>query len=189
MHDDELIDAEAHADDLAVEGALRLRIGEPHGRAHKPAQEFVAAKLKERDERHQKLGDSRYRLEPNVKEDKGGLRDLHTLGWIAKYLYGVADVREPLFTGFFEGNQQLRVNGLRWGLDNWVHVASGGHHGKYGVNTKLTSALTGQQILVGSRDFRFRPDTRIMADFIRTRADGWSISPWLKRRIRRSNPR
>ena len=58
------------------------------------APEFVQAKLTERDDRHAKLGDSRYRLEPNVKEDKGGLRDLHTLYWIAKYLYGVADVRK-----------------------------------------------------------------------------------------------
>ena len=55
--------------------------------------QFVQAKLAERDARHQKLGDTRYRLEPNLKEDRGGLRDLHTLGWIAKYLYGVADVR------------------------------------------------------------------------------------------------
>ncbi len=58
------------------------------------AAEFVKAKLAERDERHLKVGDSRYRLEPNVKEDKGGLRDLHTLFWIARYLYGVSDVRK-----------------------------------------------------------------------------------------------
>ncbi len=55
--------------------------------------QFVQAKLAERDARHEKTGDSGYRLEPNVKDDKGGLRDLHTLYWIAKYLYGVADVR------------------------------------------------------------------------------------------------
>ena len=43
------------------------------------AAEFVAAKLAERDERHVKMGDSRYVVEPNVKDGKGGLRDLHTL--------------------------------------------------------------------------------------------------------------
>jgi [protein-PII] uridylyltransferase len=53
----------------------------------KTGPEFVEAKLKERDERHQRLGDSRYLVEPNLKEGKGGLRDLHTLMWIAKYLY------------------------------------------------------------------------------------------------------
>lgn len=66
------------------------------------AQEFVKAKLTERDERHQKLGDSRYRLEPNVKEDKGGLRDLHTLFWIAKYLYGVSDIRKLTDNGIID---------------------------------------------------------------------------------------
>ncbi len=51
--------------------------------------DFVEAKLTERDQRHQRMGDSRYVVEPNVKEGKGGLRDLHTLFWIAKYLYRV----------------------------------------------------------------------------------------------------
>ncbi len=49
--------------------------------------EFVAAKLAERDERHARAGASRYLVEPNVKEGKGGLRDLHTLFWIARYLH------------------------------------------------------------------------------------------------------
>jgi [protein-PII] uridylyltransferase len=53
---------------------------------------FVEAKLAERDERHKKMGDTRYVLEPNVKEGKGGLRDLHSLIWIAKYLYQVDSV-------------------------------------------------------------------------------------------------
>jgi [protein-PII] uridylyltransferase len=50
---------------------------------------FVEAKLKERDERHQRTGDSRYMLEPNVKEGKGGLRDLHTLFWLGRFLYRI----------------------------------------------------------------------------------------------------
>src|ERR1700730_2930575 len=56
------------------------------------AAEFVDAKLDERDDRHDRLGDSRYQVEPNVKEGKGGLRDLHTLFWIAKYIYRIEDV-------------------------------------------------------------------------------------------------
>src|SRR6202011_614086 len=50
------------------------------------AAQFVASKLAERDARHKRLGDSRYQLEPNIKEGKGGLRDLHTLFWIDKYI-------------------------------------------------------------------------------------------------------
>ena len=53
------------------------------------AAEFVAAKLAERDQRHLRMGDSRYVVEPNVKDGKGGLRDLHTLYWIGKYVHGV----------------------------------------------------------------------------------------------------
>jgi [protein-PII] uridylyltransferase len=49
--------------------------------------QFVEAKLAERDERHRRVGESRYRVEPNIKDGKGGLRDLHTLHWLAKYLY------------------------------------------------------------------------------------------------------
>ena len=55
---------------------------------------FVEAKLAERDERHDRMGGSRYVLEPNVKDGKGGLRDLHTLFWIAKYLYPVREVAD-----------------------------------------------------------------------------------------------
>ncbi len=55
------------------------------------AAEFVAAKLAEREERIRRAGQSRYLVEPNVKDGKGGLRDLHTLFWIAKYVYRVRD--------------------------------------------------------------------------------------------------
>ena len=61
--------------------------------------EFVRAKLEERDLRHLKMGDSRYVLEPNVKEGKGGLRDLHVLFWIAKYLYRIARVDDLTSAG------------------------------------------------------------------------------------------
>lgn len=72
---------------------------------------------------------------------------------------GVADEREVLITGLSEGNQQLRANGLRWGLDDWVYVAAGGHHGDYGADTVLRSTRANTETLVGSRDFRFKPDT------------------------------
>jgi [protein-PII] uridylyltransferase len=55
----------------------------------KTAPQFIAQKMVERDERHKKMGDSRYVVEPNVKDGKGGLRDLHTLYWIGKYMHRV----------------------------------------------------------------------------------------------------
>ena len=56
--------------------------------------EFIEAKLGERTERHKRSGESRYKVEPNVKDGKGGLRDLHTLHWLAKYIHDEAPGRE-----------------------------------------------------------------------------------------------
>ena len=53
---------------------------------------FMTAKLAEREDRHRAYGESRYLLEPNVKEGKGGLRDLHALYWIAKHHYRVENI-------------------------------------------------------------------------------------------------
>ncbi len=63
--------------------------------------DFIEAKLAERAERHQKQGGQRYVLEPNVKEGKGGLRDLQTLYWIAKYLHRVEQAAELVELGVF----------------------------------------------------------------------------------------
>lgn len=48
---------------------------------------FIEAKLKERDRRHERFGDSRFILEPHIKEGKGGLRDVQTLRWMVQYAY------------------------------------------------------------------------------------------------------
>jgi putative membrane-bound dehydrogenase-like protein len=67
---------------------------------------------------------------------------------------GKADKREVLFTGFKEGNQQHRVNGLVWGLDGWVYGANGDSGGN------ITSPLRKQgPVSISGRDFRFKPDT------------------------------
>ncbi len=61
------------------------------------ARAFTAEKLEERNARHERMGDSRYVVEPNIKDGKGGLRDLHTLFWIGKYIHrtqGLADLVE-----------------------------------------------------------------------------------------------
>lgn len=72
---------------------------------------------------------------------------------------GVCDSKKLLFSGFHEGNQQLRMNGLRWGLDGWLHCASGSHTPNYGKESKIRSHVTGKEIALGSRDFRFHPET------------------------------
>ena len=65
------------------------------------SREFLAAKLAERDARHVRSGASRYLVEPNVKDGKGGLRDLHTLHWVASYIYPGKAVEEFVEDGVF----------------------------------------------------------------------------------------
>lgn len=67
--------------------------------------EFIEAKLAERAERHRRQGGQRYVVEPNVKEGKGGLRDLQTLFWIAKYLNGVRNAAELVDLGVFTAEE------------------------------------------------------------------------------------
>ncbi len=66
---------------------------------------------------------------------------------------GRADRRETLFHGFVEGNPQHRVNGLRWGLENWIYGANGDSGGI------ITASKTGKQVDIHARDFRLRPET------------------------------
>ncbi|MEE2774927.1 MAG: [protein-PII] uridylyltransferase [Pseudomonadota bacterium] len=67
----------------------------------KSGSEFIEAKLEERAKRHSQQGGTRYMLEPNVKEGKGGLRDLQTLYWINKYLYKTSSTKELVEKGVF----------------------------------------------------------------------------------------
>ena len=68
---------------------------------------FVEAKLEESDLRHKKFGGSRYVVEPNVKDGKGGLRDLHTLIWISKFAYKVDSIFKLIKMGALSKNEAL----------------------------------------------------------------------------------
>jgi [protein-PII] uridylyltransferase len=71
---------------------------------------FVEAKLAERDARHNRLGDTRYVLEPNIKDGKGGLRDLQTLMWISKYLLDATTIDELKFKNVITAEDARRFN-------------------------------------------------------------------------------
>jgi len=92
------------------------------------AREFIAAKLAERDLRHQKDGDTRYLVEPNVKEGKGGLRDLQTLFWIAKYHYRVRSSRQLVKIGVLsrrEANLFEKSEDFLWAVRCNMHFLTG----------------------------------------------------------------
>jgi [protein-PII] uridylyltransferase len=92
------------------------------------AREFVAAKLAERDVRIKRIGASRYVVEPNVKEGKGGLRDLNTLFWIAKYVYQLREAHELVGAGLFTAKEFAlfrRCEEFLWSVRCHLHFLAG----------------------------------------------------------------
>src|SRR6056297_76878 len=89
--------------------------------------EFTEAKLAERDARHEKQGE-RYMVEPNVKEGKGGLRDLQSLFWISKYIHHVPDVGELVALGTFTADELgtfIRAETFLWAVRCHLHLIAG----------------------------------------------------------------
>jgi [protein-PII] uridylyltransferase len=87
--------------------------------------DYVTEKLAERNERHKRLGDSRYVVEPNVKEGKGGLRDLHTLYWIGKYIHKVKSAAELVDVGLLtpaEYRTFRRAEDFFWAVRCHLHT-------------------------------------------------------------------
>ncbi|WP_375395681.1 [protein-PII] uridylyltransferase [uncultured Sphingomonas sp.] len=92
------------------------------------ARAFIADKLSERDQRHAKMGDTRYVVEPNVKEGKGGLRDLHALFWIGKYVYDVQRAAQLVEAGLLtEDEYRLfhRADDFLWAVRCHLHLIAG----------------------------------------------------------------
>jgi [protein-PII] uridylyltransferase len=92
------------------------------------ARQFIADKLAERTARHQKMGDTRYVVEPNVKEGKGGLRDLHALFWIGKYVHDVQRAAQLVEKGLFtpaEYRRFHRAENFLWAVRCHLHDAAG----------------------------------------------------------------
>lgn len=90
--------------------------------------QFIADKLAERNARHAKMGNSRYVVEPNVKEGKGGLRDLHTLFWIGKYAYRVQTSADLVDAGLLtreEYRQFRRAENFLWAVRCHLHTITG----------------------------------------------------------------
>ena len=90
--------------------------------------DFIEAKLAERSERHRKQGGQRYMVEPNVKEGKGGLRDLQSLYWIGKYIHGAKDaselVRHKVFTqDEYDGFR--KAHAFLWAVRCHLHLIAG----------------------------------------------------------------
>ncbi len=87
-----LLDARLIAGDQALFTDFAARFAEQ--RIALGAAGFLAAKRDERDARHRRYGDSPFVVEPNIKESRGGLRDLQALYWMARYAFGISSLLE-----------------------------------------------------------------------------------------------
>src|SRR3984885_11861503 len=109
-------------------------------------QDFVEAKLDERDVRHARQGESRYLVEPNIKEGKGGLRDLQTLYWIGKYLYHVEDASDLIGHNVFTADEYRifqKAEAFLWNVRVHLHYLLGRPEDRlsFDVQTGLAAAL------------------------------------------------
>ncbi|MFO1187740.1 MAG: nucleotidyltransferase domain-containing protein, partial [Alphaproteobacteria bacterium] len=98
-----LLEARHLAGDERLYRDLRQRFWNEIARSS--ATEFIDAKLEERRLRHERYGGSRYTVEPNIKEGKGGLRDLHALYWIGEYVYHAQGPDELVAAGVFSDEE------------------------------------------------------------------------------------
>ncbi|RYG79187.1 HD domain-containing protein [bacterium] len=95
-----------------------------------PAAKFYDAKLKEQSDRHAKAHDTAYNLEPNVKTGPGGLRDLQTIGWVAKRHFGANSLDELVTHGFLTPSELRKLKQAQaflWKVRFGLHVLTGRH--------------------------------------------------------------
>jgi [protein-PII] uridylyltransferase len=93
-----------------------------------PVEAFFRAKLAEQQGRHRKYDDSGYKLEPNVKESPGGLRDIHSIGWVAKRHFGantLAELRDHGFLTKQECDELFAGQDLLWRIRFALHMITG----------------------------------------------------------------
>lgn len=95
-----------------------------------PVDEFFRAKLDEQKKRHAKYDDTGYKLEPNVKESPGGLRDIHTIAWVAKRHFGaqtLAELKDKGFLSAAECSELFAGQDFLWRVRFALHMLTGRH--------------------------------------------------------------
>lgn len=93
-----------------------------------PSRRFFQAKWHEQLARHEKYHDTAHNLEPNLKESPGGLRDIHTIGWVAKRQFGAETLHDLVEHEFLtEGEYRALIRGQHflWDLRFALHVLTG----------------------------------------------------------------
>ncbi|MGC8518390.1 MAG: [protein-PII] uridylyltransferase [Steroidobacteraceae bacterium] len=120
-----LIEARLLAGDAGLLAELRAALAPEH---LWPVREFFEAKVREQSERHLKANDTAYNLEPNVKTGPGGLRDIQTIGWVAKRHFGAETLDELVRHGFLsvaEFRRLQQAQAFLWKVRFGLHVLTG----------------------------------------------------------------
>ena len=110
-----------------------------------PADRFFEAKLREQIDRHAKANDTAYNLEPNVKTGPGGLRDLQTIGWVAKRHFGARSLDELVTMGFLtpaELRKLKQAQAFLWKVRFGLHVLTGRHEDRLLFDHQIRLAQT-----------------------------------------------
>ena len=95
-----------------------------------PSDRFFSAKLEEQHRRHARYEDSAYNLEPNIKSNPGGLRDIQMIGWVVKRHFGAETLLELLHQGFLTDSEYAALMDgqlLLWRIRFALHLITGRH--------------------------------------------------------------
>lgn len=136
-----LMEARPLSGDDALFAEMMQRTGPP---GVWPSAEFFSAKREEQQERHQRFGDTAYRLEPNIKESPGGLRDIQMIGWVTKRHFGARSLEELLTRGFLEDEEyRALMDGQHylWRVRYALHRLSGRKEDRLLFDYQKTLAL------------------------------------------------
>ncbi|NOY15649.1 MAG: [protein-PII] uridylyltransferase [Gammaproteobacteria bacterium] len=93
-----------------------------------PADQYFHAKLQEQRVRHIRFGETAYKLEPNIKESPGGLRDLHMIAWATMRYFNATSLEELVQHEFLTRNEYqtlIRCRNFLWRIRNGLHFLAG----------------------------------------------------------------
>ncbi len=132
-----------------------------------PSADFFAAKLEEQQQRHQRYRGTAYNLEPNIKGNVGGLRDLQVVSWVLKRHFDVSWFTELVEKGFLTQQEQVELNAARdflWRVRFALHTITGRREDRLLFDHQIKVA----EILGYAGNDNEKPVEAFMRDYYRT---------------------